>query len=33
MVFVRDAVEGDWKCGDKSLPKVCKYTYLGVQFC
>ena len=29
MVFARDAVEGDWKWGENSLPKVCKYTYLG----
>ena len=30
MVFARDAVEGDWKWGENSLPKVCKYTYLGI---
>ena len=32
MVFARDAVEGDWKWGENSLPKVCKYTYLGIDF-
>ena len=31
MVFARDA-EGDWKWGENSLPKVCKYTYLGIDF-
>ena len=30
MVFARDAVEGDWKWGENSLPRVCKYTYLGI---
>ena len=30
MVFARDAVEGDWKWGENSLPKVCNYTYLDV---
>ena len=28
MVFARDA----WKWGENSLPKVCKYTYLGIDF-
>ena len=32
MVFARDAVKGDWKWGENSLPKVCKYTYLGIDF-
>ena len=32
MVFARDAAEGDWKWGENSLPKVCKYTYLGIDF-
>ena len=32
MVFARDAVESDWKWGENSLPKVCKYTYLGIDF-
>ena len=26
IVFTRDAVEVDWKWGENSLPKVCKYT-------
>ena len=29
MQFARDAVEGDWKWGENSLPK---YTYLGIDF-
>ena len=32
MVFARDAVEGDWKWGENSLPKVCKYTYMDIDF-
>ena len=32
MVFARDAVEGDWKWGENSLPKVCKYTFLCIDF-
>ena len=24
MVFARDAVEGDWKWGENTLPKVCQ---------
>ena len=32
MVFARDAVEGDWKWGENSLPKTCKYTYVGIDF-
>ena len=27
MVFTRDAVEGYWKRGEKSLPKVCIFGY------
>ena len=32
MVFSRNPVEGDWKWGKHSLPRVFNYTYLGIDF-
>ena len=32
MVFSRDAVNGCWKWGEDSLPKVSSYSYLGIDF-
>ena len=32
MVFARESVDGAWKWGEHSLPRVSKYTYLGVDF-
>ena len=30
MVFARESVDGAWKWGERFLPRVSKYTYLGV---
>ena len=32
MVFSRNSVEGGWKWGERKLPKVSSYTYLGIHF-
>ena len=32
MVFAKDSVGGSWKWGQHALPKVSKYTYLGIDF-
>ena len=32
MVFSRNPVEGEWKWGEHSLPRVSNYTYLGTDF-
>ena len=32
MVFSRNPVEGEWKWGERALPRVSKYTYLGIDF-
>ena len=32
MVFSKDAVNGCWKWGKHSLPKVFSYSYLGIDF-
>jgi hypothetical protein len=32
MVFARESVDGAWKWGEYVLPRVSKYTYLGVDF-
>ena len=32
MVFSKDAVNGCWKWGEYSLPKVSSYSYLGIDF-
>ena len=32
MVFARELVDGAWKLGEYVLPRVSKYTYLGVDF-
>ena len=32
VVFARELVEGSWNWGDKALPRLSKYTYLGVDF-
>ena len=32
MVFSKYAVNGCWKCGEHSLPKVSSYSYLGIDF-
>ena len=32
MVFSKDAVNGCWKRGKHSLPKVSSYSYLGIDF-
>ena len=32
MVFSKDAVNGCWKWGEHSLPKVSSYSYLGIDF-
>ena len=32
MVFARESVDGAWKWGEHFLPRVSKYTYLGVDF-
>ena len=32
MIFAKEVVEGSWKWGEKELPRVSKYTYLGVDF-
>ena len=32
MVFPKDAVNGCWKCGEHSFPKVSYYSYLGIDF-
>ena len=32
MVFSKDAVNGCWKWGELSLPKVSSYSYLGIDF-
>ena len=32
MVCARESVEGVWKWGEQVLPRVSKYTYLGVDF-
>ena len=32
MVFARESVDGAWKWGELFLPRVSKYTYLGVDF-
>ena len=30
--FGKDSVEGSWKWGEQDLPRVSKYTYLGIDF-
>ena len=32
MVFSKDVVNGCWKWGEHSLPKVSSYIYLGIDF-
>ena len=32
MVFSRNSVEGGWKWGERNLPKVSSYTYVGIDF-
>ena len=32
MVFSKDAINGCWKWGEHSLPKVSSYSYLGIDF-
>ena len=32
MVFSRNSVEGEWKWGEHPLPRVSKYTYIGLDF-
>ena len=32
VVFARKLVEGSWNCGEQALPRLSKYTYLGVDF-
>ena len=32
MVFSKNSVEGGWKWGEHKLPKVSKYSYLGIDF-
>ena len=32
IVFSKDAVNGCWKWGEHSLPKVSSYSYLGIDF-
>ena len=32
MVFSRNPVEGEWKCGEHALPRISNYTYLGIDF-
>ena len=32
MTFGKGSVEGSWKWGEKDLPRVSKYTYLGIDF-
>ena len=32
MVFTRESVDGVWKWGEHVLPRVSKYTFLGVDF-
>ena len=32
IVISKDAVNGCWKCGEQSLPKVSFHSYLGIDF-
>ena len=32
MVFARELVEGSWNWEEQALPRLSKYTYLGVDF-
>ena len=32
MTFGKGSVEGSWKWGEQDLPRVSKYTYLGIDF-
>ena len=32
VVFARKLVEGSWNWGEQALPRLSKYTYLGVDF-
>ena len=32
VVFTRELVEGSWNWGEQALPRLSKYTYLGVDF-
>ena len=32
VVFARELVEGSWNWGEQALPRLSKYTYLGVDF-
>ena len=32
MVFARNKVEGEWLWGEHKLPRVCSYSYLGIDF-
>ena len=32
MVFSKNSVEGGWKWGEHTLPKVLNYSYLGIDF-
>ena len=32
VVFARELVEGSWNWGEQALPRLTKYTYLGVDF-
>ena len=32
MVFARNKVEGKWMWGEHKLPRVCSYSYLGIDF-
>ena len=32
MVFSKNSVEGGWKWGEHTLPKVSNYSYLGIDF-
>ena len=32
VVFARELVEGSWNWGEQALPRLSKYTYLGVYF-
>ena len=33
VVFARELVEGSWNWGEQALPRLSKYTYLGVEWC
>ena len=32
VVFAKELVEGSWNWGEQALPRLSKYTYLGVDF-